>query len=226
MSIRPTAARTVAAVLAAATLAFYSSPAPSSAQATPSSAALATPEQFFGFRIGADHKLARWDRIVAYLRQVAGASDRVRVRELGRSTDDNPFMAVEISSAETLNDLERYKELERKLYFQGGAPTDAERDRIFLEGKAVVVVTCSVHATEVGASQMAVELVHRLATDRSPQVKKILDNVIFILVPSLNPDGQIMVTDWFNKNVGTPFETSPIPYLYHPYDGHDNNRDM
>ena len=67
---------------------------------------------------------------------------------------------------------------------------------------------------------------HRLATDDSPQVKKILDNVIFVLVPSLNPDGQIMVTDWFNKNVGTPFETSPIPYLYHPYVGHDNNRDM
>ena len=67
---------------------------------------------------------------------------------------------------------------------------------------------------------------HRLATDDSPQVKKILDNVIFVLVPSLNPDGQIMVTDWFNKNVGTPYETSPIPYLYHPYVGHDNNRDM
>ena len=73
---------------------------------------------------------------------------------------------------------------------------------------------------------MAVELVHRLATDTSPQVKKILDNVIFVLVPSLNPDGQIMVTDWFNKNLGTPFENSPIPYLYHPYVGHDNNRDM
>ena len=67
---------------------------------------------------------------------------------------------------------------------------------------------------------------HRLATDNSPQVKKILDNVIFLLVPSLNPDGQIMVTDWFNKNLGTPYETSPIPYLYHPYVGHDNNRDM
>src|SRR5437762_11094174 len=73
---------------------------------------------------------------------------------------------------------------------------------------------------------MAVELVHRLATDDSPQVKKILDNVIFVLVPSLNPDGEIMVTDWFNKNVGTPFANSPIPYLYHPYVGHDNNRDM
>jgi hypothetical protein len=73
---------------------------------------------------------------------------------------------------------------------------------------------------------MVVELVHRLATESSPAVKKILDNVIFVLVPSLNPDGQIMVTDWFNKNLDTPFATSQIPYLYHPYVGHDNNRDM
>ena len=133
---------------------------------------------------------------------------------------------LEISAPETLKNLERYKQLERKLYFQGGAPTDAERDEIFAQGKLVIAITCSIHATEIGATQMAVELVHRLATDDSPQVKKILDNVIFLLVPSLNPDGQIMVTDWFNKNLGTPYETSPIPYLYHPYVGHDNNRDM
>jgi hypothetical protein len=187
---------------------------------------LATPEQFFGFRIGADNKLARWDKIVDYMKQAANVSDRVHLRELGRTTNDNPFIALEISSADTLKNLDRYKQMERKLYFQDGAPSDAERDQIFREGKAVVVITNSIHATEIGASQMVVELVHRLATDNSPQVKKILDNVIFVLVPCLNPDGQIMVTDWFNKNVGTPFETSQIPYLYHPYVGHDNNRDM
>ena len=69
-----------------------------------------------------------------------------------------------------------------------------------------MVITCSIHATEIGSSQMALELVHRLATDDSPRVKKMLDNVIFLLVPSLNPDGQIMVTDWYNKNLGTEFE--------------------
>src|ERR1044072_7724977 len=146
--------------------------------------AVPTPEQFFGFRIGSDNKLARWDKIVDYMRQVANGSDRVRFRELGKSTNDNPFIALEISSPETLKNLDRYKQLERKLYFQGGAPTDAEREAIFAQGKLVIAITCSVHATEIGATQMAVELVHRLATDSSPQVKKILDNVIFLLVPS------------------------------------------
>jgi hypothetical protein len=187
---------------------------------------LQTPEQFAGHRIGADNKLVRWDKIVEYMRLVAQSSDRVRVRELGKSTNGEPFIALEISTPDTLKNLDRFKQLQRKLYFQGGAPTDAERDEIFRSGKAVVLVTCSIHATEIGASQMTLELVHRLATEESSTVRKILDNVIFVLVPSLNPDGQIMVTDWFNKNLGTEFANSPIPYLYHPYVGHDNNRDM
>ena len=195
---------------------------------TPSAqqSAVQTPEQYFGFRMGTDNKLARWDKIVEYMKQLSANSDRIRFRELGKSTNGHPFIALEIASPDTLKNLDRFKQLERKLYFQGGAPTDAERDEIFRQGKAVVAITTTIHATEIGASQMVVELVHRLATDNSPGVKKILDNVIFVLVPSLNPDGQIMITDWFNKNLGTPYENSQIPELYHPYVGHDNNRDM
>src|SRR5262252_388739 len=92
--------------------------------------AIPTPEQFFGFRIGSDNKLARWDRIVEYMRQVADGSDRVRFRELGKSTNGNPFIALEIASPDTLKTLDRYKQLERKLYFQDGQPSDSERDEI------------------------------------------------------------------------------------------------
>ncbi len=189
-------------------------------------AAVPSPEQYFGFRMGTDKKLARWDKIVSYMQAVAAESDRVRFRNLGLTTLGNPFVMLEISSADNLRNLERYKQLERKLYFQGGAPTEAERDEIFHSGKAVVFITNNIHATEIGASQMAVELVYRLATGSSPEIQKILDNVIFLLVPSLNPDGQTMVTDWYNKTVDTPYAASPLPYLYHNYTGHDNNRDM
>jgi hypothetical protein len=191
-----------------------------------SAATVPTPEEFFGFRMGADKKLARWDKIVEYLEKVGSTSGRVRVRNLGPSTMNNPFLAVEITSEANMKDLARFKALEQKLYFQGGAPTDAERDEIFRNGKAVVVITTTVHATEIGASQMVPEAVYKLATSEDPAVLKILANTILVLVPSLNPDGQIMVTDWYNKYLGTKFEASPLPYLYHFYTGHDNNRDM
>src|SRR6266852_1539147 len=163
-------------------------------------ASLQSPEQFIGFKVGADNKLIRWDKIVEYMKLAAAGSDRVRLRELGRTTGGNPFLSVEISAPDTLKNLDRYKQLERRLYFQDGTPSTRERDEIFRQGKLVLLITCSVHANEIGPTQMAVELVHHLATDDSPTVKKILDNVIFILVPSANPDGEIVVTDWFNKN--------------------------
>jgi len=92
---------------------------------------LQTPDRFLGFKVGADNKLVRWDRIVEYMKLAAANSDRVRFRELGKTSQNNPFIALEISAADTLKNLERYKQLERKLYFQGGAPGDAERDEIF-----------------------------------------------------------------------------------------------
>jgi hypothetical protein len=98
------------------------------------SAAVQTPEEYFGFRIGTDKKLARWDKIVDYMQHVAGNSDRVRFHNLGKTNNGNPFLLLEISSAENLRNLDRIKALERKLYFQGGAPTDSERDEIFRSG--------------------------------------------------------------------------------------------
>jgi hypothetical protein len=189
-------------------------------------AAVPKPEEYFGFKIGADRKLARWDKIVSYFQAVAGQSDRVKFRNLGPTTNGNPFVLLEISSADNLRNLDHIKSLERKLYFQGGAPTDTEREEILRDGKAVVFITNAIHSTEIGATQMVIELVHRLATDNSPAAKKVLDNVVLLLVPCLNPDGQIMVTDWYNKTLGTPAEASPLPELYHHYTGHDNNRDM
>ncbi len=189
-------------------------------------ASIPTPQQFLGFAVGADDKLARWDKIVEYMQRVAAGSQRVKVRDLGKTTQGNPFIAVEISAPGTMAQVDRFKQLQRKLYFQGGAPTPAERDEIFKSGKSVVAITCNLHSTEIGSSQMVLELVHQLATQDTPAVRKILDNVILVLVPSANPDGQVMVVDWFNKNLGTEFESSSMPYLYHPYVGHDNNRDM
>jgi hypothetical protein len=188
-----------------------------------SQAAVQSPEQYFGFRIGTDKKLVRYDKAAEYFQKLAAENDRVRFHNLGPTTLGAPFVMLEISSAENLKNLDHWKSLERKLYFQGGAPTDAERDEIFRTGKSVVFITNNIHSTEIGASQMVLEAVYKLATDSSPEVKRVLDNVILLLVPSLNPDGQMMVTDWYNKVVDTPNEASPLPWLYHNY---DNNRDM
>jgi len=109
---------------------------------------------------------------VAYFQEVAKASDRVRYRDQGKTTNGNPFVVLEIASASTLKDLDRHKKLARRLYFQDGVPTDAERAELQRDGKVVLLITTNIHSTEIGASQMVLELVHELATSDEPRVKK------------------------------------------------------
>jgi len=187
-------------------------------------AQIISPEEALRFPVGADYKLARWETITDYLRRLAEGSDRVLLEERGKTTEGHDFVLVLISSPENLANRERYKAIQRKLAHPGGQEI-AELDRLCREGKAVILINCNLHSTEVASAQMAMELVYRLATEKTPQVQEILENVIILLIPSANPDGLNMVVDWYNRTVGTPYEGSPMPWLYHKYTGHDNNRD-
>jgi len=181
------------------------------------------PEEFFGHKPGADFKMIRWEQIVEYFQILADNSDRVKVVELGKTTLGNPFIMAIISSPENLANLENYKEIAKKL--AKGRISEEESDRLAQEGKTIAMITCSMHASECGGTQMSPELGYALATEDSPQINGILDEAICLLVPSFNPDGNIMVVDWYREHVGTPYEAASMPWLYHHYVGHDNNRD-
>lgn len=185
---------------------------------------LVSPQRFLGFNVGEDKKLADWSQIVDYFTKLASGSDKVRVNRLGNTTDGKPFIAVTISSPDHLNQLDRYQAIQKRLADPRGLSED-EASRLIRDGKAVVLITCNIHSTEVASAQTALEFAYKMASEDSERVRQILDNVIVILVPSLNPDGQDMVVKWYRKYVGTPYEGSPPPFLYHKYVGHDNNRD-
>ena len=70
---------------------------------------IATPEEFFGFQIGADRELARWDRIVEYFAYLDEQSDRIQVQNLGPSTEGYPYLLIIITSANNMDRLERLR---------------------------------------------------------------------------------------------------------------------
>lgn len=181
------------------------------------------PADFFGHAPGADFKLVRWDKIHEYFLLLAERSDRVKVVELGKSTLGNPFILAIISSRENMNNLDKYKDISKDLAM--GRISAQQAKRLAEEGKTIALVTCSMHATECGPTQMSPNLAYTLAKENSPKIQEVLDNVILLLVPCWNPDGNIMVVDWYRQHIGTPYETAPMPWLYHHYAGHDNNRD-
>jgi hypothetical protein len=187
-------------------------------------AAVPTPESYFGHPIGADRTVMDWDKVVGYFQVLAKGSDRIRFDELGKTADGRPFIAVTISDAATMKNLDRYREIQARLA-DPRKTSAAEAEKLIVEGKTVVLITCSIHATEIASTHTAVEYAHRLLTEDSPHNRAILKDVILILVPSLNPDGVDIVTRWYRKTLGTPYEGSAPPELYHKYVGHDNNRD-
>ncbi len=180
-----------------------------------------SPEEFFGHKMGEDKKLARWDKIVEYF-WVLDKSPSVKVVELGLSTEGNSFLLAIISSPENIKNIDKIKEMSWNIAHPKGL-SKKEIEEIIKNGKTVISMTNSLHASEVGGTQMSSELAYELAT--SPKHEEIRENTILLIVPSFNPDGNIMVVDWYNKTLGTEYEGTGTPYLYHKYVGHDNNRD-
>lgn len=194
------------------------------ALAAAAAAAVPTPEAHFGHRMGEDRKLIEWARTVSYFEALDAASDRLTMRKLGKTTGGRDFIAAWISSPANLRNLPRYQEIQKRLA-DPRRTTEAEAAALIAEGKTVVMITCSIHSTEVASTLTAVQFAYRMLTEDRPKFRAVLDNVIFILVPSLNPDGVDIVRDWYVKTLGTPYEGTSPPELYQKYIGHDNNRD-
>ncbi len=188
-------------------------------------AAQTPPDAFLGHKVGEDRKLADYDQIVGYFQKLDQESPKLKLLEIGKSTLGKTMIMAVITAEENMGRLDRYREIARRLKDSRGLSPEEAR-KLAREGKTILLITCSLHATEIAASQMSMELAYDLVTGKAPfDADKALQNVIVLLVPTSNPDGHQMVTEWYRKYVGTKYEGGGMPWLYHHYAGHDNNRD-
>ncbi|MFC2076184.1 M14 metallopeptidase family protein [candidate division KSB1 bacterium] len=183
-----------------------------------------SPGEYLGFDVGEDFKLADWKQITGYYQTLGSSSPRIKVDTLGLSTLGKPLILVTITSEENQRNIEEIRQIQAKLADPRGL-SEAEEADLLARGKVVLYIGCALHSTEVASTQMTMEMAHDLATGSDPLTQEILDNVIILLAPSQNPDGHQMICDWYRQNLGTPFEGGRMPWMYHPYVGHDNNRD-
>src|SRR5258707_4681114 len=191
-----------------------------------------TPDDVLGFRPGDDRKLASWAQVVEYFQKLDAASERVKFEEIGKSTMGAPFVYATISAPENLTRLDEFKEIQRQLADPRllGSPTnpalaDRKARALIARGKTIVAITCGIHSTEVGSYLSSMLIAYRLASSNEPEIQDILRNTIILLVPSTNPDGVDIVNNWYQQTLGTPYEGTDPPELYHKYTGHDDNRD-
>ena len=184
-----------------------------------------TPRDHFGFDMGEHRKLADWDQLTQYYEQLAQTSQRITLDTLGTTVSGRPFIMLTITSEANQARIDELRHIQMKLADPRTISSPAELEELLDDGRTVAMITHGIHATEVGGSQSAARLAYTMATSNDEKVLEILDNVVFLQIPSLNPDGLDWVNTWYNEHVGTEFEAAPMPWLYQFYVGHDNNRD-
>jgi hypothetical protein len=189
----------------------------------PKKGPIPTPAEYFGTPIGTDGFLAQWDKMVPYFQLIAARSDRVNFQEIGKTTRGYPYILLTISSVKNLANLDRLVAINAELADPRGL-SEAEAKKLATEGKPFYYVQAGIHSTEVGNSQAAIEWAYRLATEQSDYIEKILDNLVILLQPCQNPDGIVLVNDYFAATAGTDYART-YPDLYNKYTGHDDNRD-
>jgi hypothetical protein len=183
-----------------------------------------TPESVLGHKPGDDFYLASYDDSLGYFQKLARATDKLKLVQVGKTTEGRDWYLAIISSAKNLADLDKYKDTAKRLALVKGL-TDEQAHTLAHNGKVIVHIDGGLHATEVAPAQMTIQLAYNLVTASDPDTTAILDNVILLLWFSINPDGQNMVAKWYKSNLGTPYEVSGLPGLFQEYIGHDNNRD-
>jgi len=181
------------------------------------------PEKVLGFKVGADYHLATYEQAIDYFRVLESESGRIKLFEIGKTSMGKPMIYAVISSEENMKNLEHYRSICEKLSLVK-VKDEKEAQELAKKGKAIVYIDGGLHATECAPAQQNILLAYTLVSGNCEKIKRILNDVILVLVFA-NPDGMDIVADWYKRNLDTPYEVSSIPWLYHKYIGHDNNRD-
>ena len=184
-----------------------------------------SPKSVLGFYPTDDKTIADWRQITDYFSKLDKASNRVTVKEIGKTTNGKPLIVAFISSSDNIKKLDKYRQINVRLADPRLIKDTGELENLIKNGKTIVSISCSIHSTEIVASQMSMNLAYELASANDADTKEILDNTILLLIPSSNPDGVDIVADWYRKTLGTKSEGTSPPELYHHYAGHDDNRD-
>ena len=189
------------------------------------SSSVTTPKQFFGFNVGDDYQLFNYTQYSEYIRKLEKETNRMKVVEIGKTSEGRPMLMAIITSPENLKKLDHYRDISRRLALAEGL-TDEQAHALAKEGKAVVWIDGGLHATEVlGAAQLT-EMIYQMVSRTDPETTRFLEDDI-VLCTNVNPDGMELVSNWYMREKDPQKRSlANVPRLYNKYAGHDDNRDF
>jgi len=165
-----------------------------------------TPKDVLGYHIGAPRKLTYHADILKYYRALAAATPRVKVETVGRSDEGREMVVVWVTSEQNMKALQANRDQLAKIADPRGLSETAIRQLISTT-KPNYHVIGGLHSGETGPSEMLMELVYRLATETSPIITQIRNNVYVSVTPVADADGRDRYVDWFYQGL----ETGVVP---------------
>jgi len=194
----------------------------------PKVSGIPSPKDVLGHHIGAPGKLTYHAEAVAYYRALAAKTPRVKVYSIGTTDEGRECVVVAVGSEESIKNIDQY----RAYLAQLADPrklTDEQAREIIAKAKPIYHVMGGLHSAETGPTEMLMELAYRLATEDSPVINQIRDNVIVTITPVAEPDGRDRYVDWYYRykiDEKTEEDSLGGPPYWGKYIFHDNNRDI
>ncbi|MDF1801125.1 MAG: M14 family zinc carboxypeptidase, partial [Planctomycetota bacterium] len=201
-----------------------SEPGPAPRPSAPRADGLVSPEEHLGRPTGTDFELADWDQVSSWYRALGEASDRVDVQTIGQSTLGRDFLIGVVSSEANMARIDEIREATRRIADPRGLSAE-ERAQLVEAAVPVLFVSCSMHSTETAGTEFGMDFAWNLATSDAEPYRSAREELVVVIVPTVNPDGLDEVVHWYREHEGTPYEGAGLLRLYQHYAGHDNNRD-
>ncbi|MDR2763819.1 MAG: peptidase M14 [Tannerella sp.] len=152
-----------------------------------------TPESILGFQIGQQH--ADWGQVVNYMKALAACSDRVTVKETGRTYQRRPFLEVVFTSAENQRNIDRIREEHLKL-----SDVNRSGDLPLKDMPVVVSLIYCIHGNEPSGVNASLAVAYYLAAAQGSEIDELLANEVVVMTPGANPDGINRFASWVNSS--------------------------
>ncbi|PIE22057.1 MAG: hypothetical protein CSA62_14225 [Planctomycetota bacterium] len=187
-------------------------------------AGIPEPKDLFGFTPGEDGRLLSYEDSIRYFEALAQASPRIEIETIGKTSFGREIRLAWIGAEPLLRKKQRILAMHRDISDPRRLSKEREQE-ILEECPNLLLMSMSMHSSEVGAGLYAPKLAHELITREDPIARSVRERVLIALLPCTNPDGMTMIADWFERRKKAGKARARLPWLYQKWAGHDNNRD-
>ncbi len=150
-----------------------------------------SPEEYLGYEIGFEH--TRHDLIVAYLKYLSNVSEKAKIVKYGESHEGRDLIMLTVSSSENLNNLEKIKDEHLKHTIPG------IKTKIDVSLPIIVNLGYGVHGNEPSSAEAAILAAYTLVASENNKIKRLIQNSVVFIDPTINPDGRDRHSQWANQ---------------------------